>query len=156
VPCRFLQISPLSVEAQMRAPSRLPFDPKPLRLGPSTLTECFLPLPVSCYRPHSDVPVSNRTANMQLIRIRLAWLPPPFGMVASGWFALLYTLSGVKFWCSALCLAFARIPVRAANASSAAQMVRLKSKGTGADSAHSAPQTRATDRSDRWGNFRGL
>jgi hypothetical protein len=47
--------------ALMRVPSRLPFDPNPRRLELPTLTERSLPLSVSCYCPHSDVIMSNRT-----------------------------------------------------------------------------------------------
>jgi hypothetical protein len=45
-----------------------------------------------------------------------------------------------KLCCSAHCLAFLHIPVRAANPSSAAQLPRHMSKHAGADPARSAPQ----------------
>jgi hypothetical protein len=45
-----------------------------------------------------------------------------------------------KVWCSALCLAFLHIPVRAANPSSAAQLNRHMSNCTGADPALFDPQ----------------
>jgi hypothetical protein len=61
-------------------------------------------------------------------------------MASSGRFVLFLPLSSQNLWCSDHSLAFLHIPVRAATASSAAQVPRPMSKHAGADPARSAPQ----------------